>query len=86
MSTGYPGRPRVSLYVMGIMTHVVLGALAGAAGTTALNAATYVDMAGRDRLAVRRAAPWVLPAALSSRLCPVWTVVSRARRGAYGGR
>lgn len=34
---------------MGIMTHVGWGALAGAAGTTALNAATYLDMAGRGR-------------------------------------
>jgi len=49
MRLGYPGRPRVSLYVMGIMKYVGWGALAGAAGTTALNAATYLDMAGRGR-------------------------------------
>jgi hypothetical protein len=34
---------------MGLMTYVRWGALAGAAGTTALNAATYLDMAGRGR-------------------------------------
>jgi hypothetical protein len=49
MSTGYPGRRRVSLYAMGIMAHVGWGGLAGAAGTTALNAATYLDMAARGR-------------------------------------
>jgi hypothetical protein len=34
---------------MGIMTYIGRGALAGAAGRTALNAATYLDMAGRGR-------------------------------------
>jgi hypothetical protein len=34
---------------MGLMRYVGWGALAGAAGTTALNAATYLDMAGRGR-------------------------------------
>jgi hypothetical protein len=34
---------------MGILTHAGWGALAGAAGTTALNAASYLDMAVRGR-------------------------------------
>lgn len=34
---------------MGLMTYVGWGALAGAAGTTALDAASYLDMAGRGR-------------------------------------
>ena len=34
---------------MGIMRYAGWGALAGAAGTTALNAVTYVDMAARGR-------------------------------------
>lgn len=34
---------------MGLMRYAGWGALAGAAGTTALNAATYLDMAGRGR-------------------------------------
>jgi hypothetical protein len=34
---------------MGMMTYAGWGALAGAAGTTALNAATYLDMAVRGR-------------------------------------
>jgi hypothetical protein len=34
---------------MGILKHAWWGALAGAAGTTALNAATYLDMAARGR-------------------------------------